>query len=327
MHGRARRALGELDTSLADLTRGAAIAAETGRERILLILTVESVATLIELGRLSEAGAAAEEGLERARLAGSPRMVLWAQSALAAARLAAGDVGAALRQAEAAAQDGTEPDFHAAGQPGWCLGAALTAAGRADRAVPVLLEAFGPALARVLPADRPAAAADLVEAQLARGDILAAEATCGRRRPPLSRRHRPGASDRQHSSLRRPAGRRRPGRGRRRRGRGARGGVGAPLLSARAMLAEGKAHAAAGDREAAVAALMTAQTAFAGFGAERRRNEAVRELRQLGHRVRRPARPTEGDPLTAREREIAELVASGRTTARSPKNSSSAPAP
>jgi DNA-binding NarL/FixJ family response regulator len=89
--------------------------------------------------------------------------------------------------------------------------------------------------------------------------------------------------------------------------------AGSPLVSARALLAEGKAHAAGGDREAAVSALMTAQSAFAGFGAERRRNEAVRELRQLGHRVQRPAGATEGDPLTAREREIAELVASGRT--------------
>ena len=39
----------------------------------------------------------------------------------------------------------------------------------------------------------------------------------------------------------------------------------------------------------------------------------MRELRRLGHRVVRPARTADGDPLTAREREIAELVAAGRT--------------
>jgi DNA-binding NarL/FixJ family response regulator len=313
MHGRARRALGELDASLADLTRGAAIAAETGRERILLILTVESVATLIELGRLSEADAAAEEGLERARLAGSPRMVLWAQSTLAAARLAAGDVGAALREAEAAAEDGTEPDFHAAGQPGWCLGTALTAAGRADRAVPVLHEAFGPALARVLPADRPAAAADLVEAQLAQGDIPAADASA--RQAEAAARAGTGPA-RAIAGIARSAvllARADPAAATVAAAEAYESAAGSPLVSARALLAEGKAHAAGGDREAAVSALMTAQSAFAGFGAERRRNEAVRELRQLGHRVQRPAGATEGDPLTAREREIAELVASGRT--------------
>ena len=44
MHGRARRALGQFEAALADLRRGAAIAEQTGRERVLLILTVESVA-------------------------------------------------------------------------------------------------------------------------------------------------------------------------------------------------------------------------------------------------------------------------------------------
>ena len=38
----------------------------------------------------------------------------------------------------------------------------------------------------------------------------------------------------------------------------------------------------------------------------------MRELRRLGHRVRRP-RGSRRRPLTAREREIAELVAAGRT--------------
>lgn len=68
-----------------------------------------------------------------------------------------------------------------AGHPGWCLGAALTAAGNPDRDVPAMLDAFGgPELPRVLPADRPAASADLVEAQLALGDIEAAEAALAR---------------------------------------------------------------------------------------------------------------------------------------------------
>ena len=84
MHGRARRLLGDPDGALADLRRGAALAAGTGRERILLVLTVESVAVLVELGRIEEAGAAGEEGVELARLSGNPRMMLWALSALSA---------------------------------------------------------------------------------------------------------------------------------------------------------------------------------------------------------------------------------------------------
>jgi ATP/maltotriose-dependent transcriptional regulator MalT len=314
MHGRARRAFGQLDASLADLARGAAIAEQTGRERILLVLTVESVPTLIDLGRLDEARTAAEDGLERARLAGSPRMLLWAQSTLAAACLAAGDVGAAVRHGEAAAQDGTRPDFHAAGQPGWCLGAALTAAGNTDRAVRVLREALGPELAHVLPADRPAAAADLVDAQLAHDDLPAAQATARQagaaaarvdtgppraiaglaRSAVLLAGSDPAAAAAAAADAREAA-------------------AGAPLLSARALLAEGKARAAGDDRQSAIPILLEAHATLDRFGARRRRDEAARELRRLGHRTTRPTRTSDDDPLTAREREIAELVASGRT--------------
>ena len=69
-----------------------------------------------------------------------------------------------------------------------------------------------------------------------------------------------------------------------------------------------------GERAAGIAALTEAEAALHGFGALRRRDEAVRELRRLGHRVVRQA--GEGgaeDPLTAREREIAALVGAGRT--------------
>ena len=99
MHGRAYHALGQLEPALANLERGIALATSTGRERVLLVLTVESVSTLIELGRLGDANAAAEEGLELACLSGNPRMLLWARTARASASLAAGDVGAALQHA------------------------------------------------------------------------------------------------------------------------------------------------------------------------------------------------------------------------------------
>ena len=104
-------------------------------------------------------------------------MLLWARCALSAARLAAGDVSGALHDAEEAAGSGVEADFHGAGQPGWCLGNALTAAGNPERGAAAMLESFGgESLSAVLPVERPAAAADLAEAQLARGDADAAEA-------------------------------------------------------------------------------------------------------------------------------------------------------
>jgi DNA-binding CsgD family transcriptional regulator len=313
MLGRARRGLGQFERALADLDRGAAIALDTGRDNVRLQLTVERVATLIELGRPAEATAAAEQGLELARLAANPPMLLWAHCARSAARLAAGDVSAAQAHAEEAAASGLLPDFHASGQPGWCLGAALTGAGHPGRAVAVMLEAFGgPGLPAVPPVDRPAAAADLAEAQLAAGEVAAAGALLAPLDPrtPWARtvvgiarsavllaRGRPAEAVAAARAARVAAD-------------------GAPLVHARAQLAAGRALAAAGERAAAIETLVAAEAAFDGFGVLRRRDEAVRELRRLGHRVRRAA----GDPaagplgaLTAREREVAELVAAGRT--------------
>jgi len=126
------------------LERGAALAERTGRERVLLVLSAESVATLIELGRPAAAMAAGAESVDLARLAGNPRMLMWAHSALASARLAAGDVAGDLDEAARAAPVDARPDIHAAGQPGWCLGpltprdqeiAGLVAAGRTNREV------------------------------------------------------------------------------------------------------------------------------------------------------------------------------------------------
>src|SRR5262249_12717887 len=83
------------------------------------------------------------------------------------------------------------------------------------------------------------------------------------------------------------------------------------LAVARAQLLQGKALAAARERVSAKAVLIAAESALDSFGAMRWRDEAVRALRQLGHRVRRrPRDATPGalDPLTEREREIARLV-------------------
>jgi DNA-binding CsgD family transcriptional regulator len=327
MHGRAQRALGRFDAALEELERGRAMAERTGRERVLLVLVVEAVGPLIELGRIREAIAAAEEGLELARLAGNPRMLLWAHSALSSARLAAGDVAGALREAEEAGRLGITADVHAAGNPQWCLGAALLAAGNPEPAAAALREA----LEEVLPADRPAAAADLVEALLACGDPAgaadAAEAATAAAAPLCGA----GGAARCRAGGLAPRGVDRAAaspavvgvawsavllaQGRAPEAvEAATEALGAaPFTAARARLAEGRALAAAGDRRAAVEALTAAESALDGFGAIRRRDEAVRELRRLGHRVLRPAREPAHGPLTARELEIAELVAAGRT--------------
>ena len=319
MQGRARHWLGQFEAALGDLERGLSMAAATGRESVELLLTVEKVATQVELGRLQEAVATGEEGLERARLSSNGTMLLWAHSALASALLAAGEVQAALQHATDAAETGAPPGFHAAGQPGWCMGATLTAAGNPERGSDALLEAFGgPDLSALVPVQVARAAADLAEAQLAAGDLEAAETTVAAGEAAASRAGTDWAlgvarlaraglllargEAKEAATTSAAAGE---------------GAAGAPLLSARALLMHGRALAASGRQQEAVEALKAAESAFDGFGARRLHGEAVRELRRLGHRVVRSAEGDRGAgplaALTAREREIAELVAAGRT--------------
>ena len=91
-------------------------------------------------------------------------------------------------------------------------------------------------------------------------------------------------------------------------------GAGALVDAALARTVAGRALAAAGDRDAAVAQLTRAATDLGRFGAHRWRDAAELELRRLGERVRRrhSARASEGDglaALTERELGIARLVA------------------
>jgi DNA-binding NarL/FixJ family response regulator len=81
-----------------------------------------------------------------------------------------------------------------------------------------------------------------------------------------------------------------------------------------ALLLSGRAHAAAGDRDAAVAALQRAALEAGHGSAGLFVETAARELRRLGTRLSAESRrATAGDDLTERERAIAELVAQGRT--------------
>jgi len=91
--------------------------------------------------------------------------------------------------------------------------------------------------------------------------------------------------------------------------------VGRPVDEARARTLVGRALVASSDRAGAEEELKRAHASLDDCGAHRHRDEAARELRRLGRRVARRAtrRATATDDLTPREREVAELVARGRT--------------
>jgi DNA-binding NarL/FixJ family response regulator/tetratricopeptide (TPR) repeat protein len=92
----------------------------------------------------------------------------------------------------------------------------------------------------------------------------------------------------------------------------------APVEAATARMLAARAMAAAGGSDAAAAELEAAADAFEACGAVRRREAAEQELRRLGRRVHRRARPGSGDAgglesLTGRELEVVDLVVDRRT--------------
>jgi DNA-binding CsgD family transcriptional regulator/tetratricopeptide (TPR) repeat protein len=92
--------------------------------------------------------------------------------------------------------------------------------------------------------------------------------------------------------------------------------AGVPIEGARCRILAGRALGQAKQRDAAIGELERAEQALALGGAWRFRDEVEKELRRLGVRVARRSSngPAEGlAALTEREREVAALVAAGRT--------------
>ena len=94
--------------------------------------------------------------------------------------------------------------------------------------------------------------------------------------------------------------------------------AGAAIEAALSRVLAGRALAEAGDRDAAVAELERAATAFEACGATQHRDAAERELRKLGRVVhRRTRKGTSGsealDELSERELEVARLVVDRKT--------------
>src|SRR5215218_1594997 len=94
--------------------------------------------------------------------------------------------------------------------------------------------------------------------------------------------------------------------------------VGAPIEAALSRTLAGRALAQAGQRDRAVTELKRAAAELDGCGALLYRDDAVRELRKLGHRIHRRTRPGKAEGtgielLTERELQIARLVVDRKT--------------
>ncbi len=313
--------LERFERAQAVLDRTLAVAQATGQDFVSALARVGRSLTLSWLGRLPEAADEADAAVESAELLGHDQFLVWALWVRAWAAHLAGDLDAAERLGLRAAELASDADDPVTALARCHLAETqLERGGPPDRAgADVLAAAGGPELPRVELAFRSRIFELLTRAALAAGDRPAAQRwadhaaeaadglglpgrTCEARRAEAAVALAAGApADAAAAAL----------------DAAAHADAGSlPIEAARARILAGRAHAAAGDRAAAVAALEPAREALEACGAAHERDEAARELRALGQRVARRGTAGAGrgiDALSAREREVAGLVADGRT--------------
>jgi len=308
------------------LERGITVSRQTGQNHMLVPLMNGRTMALATLGRLTAADEVASAAVEAAHLGANTQVLAWALRQRCWVSLLAGDLPDALRAGTKCVEllRNLEPSAVGA-SAGWMVGHALMEAGEPARATALILELEG---GEDLPHNNPpgrciayeiltraalaAGQADQAADWAARGQasarglgdgLFAGVAHRARAAVLLEQGDAPAAAQ---EALEAAAGAQR---------------AGARIEAARARLLAGRALAQAGARDNAITELQHAQTELSDCGAKRLRDEAAHELRKLGKRVTRPAgtRTSAGpalDALSPREREVAELVATGQANKR-----------
>jgi DNA-binding CsgD family transcriptional regulator len=302
--------------------RGLRLARATGQVLPVPALHVTSACAQAFSGRLSDGLASATAAYEASILTGSHYIAALAKGISGWIHTWRGSLDEALACTEEALHG--PAGRMVAASAGLFRAEVLLELGRPDEAQAVALEAGGgadlPALERPW---RPRAYQALIRAALARGDSAAARRWLARARadaagvgsPTCATNLRyaeaavlldsgeapadaPAALDAAAAALEAAAAADRAGR---------------PVEAGRARILAGRALAAGGRRRTAVAELLRAERDLASIGAERCREQAARELRRLGRRTPDRGRGRSTGLLSARESEVARLVAAGHT--------------
>lgn len=316
--------IGRYHEALANFERGIAVSQATAQGQLLLQLREGQANTLAVLGRLEEAIAVSETSIESARLAGNPQGLAWVLGGRCLWAIYAGDLDAARRAGEESAELVARLDRSALTIVStFDYAAYLVESGEPERAIELAVDAAGgPALPADAVAWVPFHAELLTQAAVATGRQRDAELFASRAGEAAGRLG--WAAPRAHAERARAIALLAAGE----LGAAAQAalqsaaladGTGARLDEARARLLAGRALAAAGERTPAESELRKAERTLHECGALRWRDEAGRELRKLGGRVQRRQRggaqaAEKGvASLTAREREIADLVRDRKT--------------
>ncbi len=317
--------LGRYSAAVDYANRGTRVAVELGIPRALVPLMVARGEALLRMGRLVEAVDQSAEAVEAARGTDYAQAMYWALWAHARALLGVGRIDEAALAAEESLMiaQGQAKNFLSDAEPEWQAAEVFLAIGQTQRAQELLDQAFGgPGAPRVVPLDRIMAWSSLAHAALAAGDVASARryadlcaqadhvrahvgimaAVAARTCAAVALAD--GSPESARSELDAVLARL----------------EGSPALVevGRTLLSSARVNVALGSASQAVAELERAEAVFVESGAEGLRAEAAQELRRLGRRNRSaPRSPGVGEnglaALSAREREVADLVAEGST--------------
>jgi DNA-binding CsgD family transcriptional regulator len=301
--------------------RGIAVSRAAGQGQFATPMTIGLAHAYEVTGRLRAGLEQSELAVEAARLSGNRQVLCWALTAEAWIAAIAGELPRARAAgAEAVALLGDLDESVLSRGTRVHVAAAQLEAGEPERCLEAMADAGGPEFPHVEPGRRAWLYAILTRAELELGHGVVAEAWLERGerlQAQLGLGHVEGAVAYARALLELRRGNAAAALAHAERAERRAGEAGAAVQAARARTVAGRAAAADGDTETAAAWLERAEAELGAMGAVRFRDEAARELRRLGRHVgarRRRASGSDGlASLSGREREIAELVAGGRT--------------
>jgi DNA-binding CsgD family transcriptional regulator len=310
--------LEQVDDSLAHAGRGIRISQEYGQGHLIVAMQVVQALGLLLKGAFGRAADVAQDAIESSRLSGNNLFLTWALTTRCDADLQAGEPRRAVafgEQAERAAGESRSPWATVA--PLYLAEARLEA-GEPERCLETILDSRGRARFPPFPYYAPRFFEVLSRAELELGRPERAREWAAQASEAAERIRLPGA----HAVARRCAaelalveGEPERALQRAREATAFAEEAQLPVEAARCRLVAGRALSAS-DSEQASVELRRAYDELAGQGASRYRDQAASELGRLGRAVPRQPRMATGEGLAVlseRERQVAELVAEGRS--------------
>jgi DNA-binding CsgD family transcriptional regulator len=309
------------DDAIRHLRRGLAVARASGQGQFVVPMLVGLAHALEVRGQLAEALDTVEGAVEAGRLSGNRQLLAWALVGEGWVAAMTGDLERATRAAEeSVALMATLSDSILTHAAHGLAATVFLEAGDVARCLGEAEAAGAPGFERIEPGRAAWLLAVLARAELAGGRHDAAREHLARARDMLAGHALPlteATIAQAEATLALETDDPRGAAARARDGVALAEQVGAVVQAGRLRALTGRALAQAGDRDAALAELGRAASELRAAGAQRLHDEAAQELRRLGVRVTaRQRRSAGGEGLAAlsgREREIAELVALGRT--------------